>query len=147
MAILAPSWRFWEPFWLQVGDLGGHLCSKLGSVGHLGSKLEVLRTILAPCWGVLRPSWTQVGRSWGHEGSKLGGFGFKLGFFGSKLRVKLALKLHFVKIAKIIEKTKIFIQHHSHEIIEHSMFSILQHLPEIIEKSPVFHMAAPSRNH
>ena len=106
---MAPTWRLWEPFWLQVRDIGGHLGSKLGSVGHLGSKLGVLKTILAPCWGVLRPSWTQVGRSWGHEGSKLGGFGFKLGLFGSMLRVMLALKLHSVTIAKTIEKYMIFV--------------------------------------
>ena len=106
---MAPTWRLWEPFWLQVRDLGGHLGSKLGSVGHLGSKLGVLKTILAPCWGVLRPSWLQIGRSWGHVGSKLGDFGFKFGFFGSKLRVKWAVTLHFVSIAKIIEKSMIFI--------------------------------------
>ena len=61
--------------WLQAGCPGS----------HLGSKLEILGSILAPSWGVLRSSWLQVGGSWGHFGSKLGGLGSKLGGFGSIL--------------------------------------------------------------
>ena len=69
-----------------------------GLGGHVGSKLAVLR-----------PSWLQVGGSWGHVGSNLGVLGSNLALLGSKLGVKLALKLHFVKIAKNIEISTIFI--------------------------------------
>ena len=58
---LGPSGRSWEPFWCQVRALWG----------LLGSKWQVLGTILPPSWQseffVVRswPSWVQVGASLG----------------------------------------------------------------------------------
>ena len=52
-AILAPSWWFWGPFWLQVGGLGRHFGPKLGGLGAM----------LAPSWGVLALSRAFLGPS------------------------------------------------------------------------------------
>ena len=42
--------------------------------------------------------------SWGLSDSKLEDLGSELGFVGSKLWLKLALKLHFVNIAAYVTK-------------------------------------------
>ena len=53
-------------------EVVGHSCgSKLGGLGHLGSKLGVLGSILAPSWMSWGPSWLQVGGLGSHLGFKL----------------------------------------------------------------------------
>ena len=55
--ILAPSWRFWRLFWLQVGLLGGSWAI-LGPIwrqeGPKSENIQKTQTFSTPFW---RPSW------------------------------------------------------------------------------------------